>query len=152
MGEVRGRCTPSIISGLQSTTAIPRVTRCRPDRRSTERWCTAPRTIRTPSAIRLWRQARRALRSFSASLEKFVVPYVVYEKVFSCYTYPGDGKVSFRNIIVECDGKDCTQDVQWEARIKDDNCNMRAHVDSASLPSDSNEISITWDVNARSPY
>jgi len=84
--------------------------------------------------------------------KKFVVPYVVYEKVFSCYTYPGDGKVSFRNIIVECDGKDCTQDVQWEARIKDDNCNMRAHVDSASLPSDSNEISITWDVNARSAY
>merc|ERR1712136_13613 len=53
--------------------------------------------------------------------KKFVVPYVVYEKVFSCYTYPGDGKVSFRNIIVECDGKDCTQDVQWEARIKDVN-------------------------------
>ena len=67
---MRGRCTPSIISGLQSTTAIPEVTRCRPDRLSTERWCTAPRTIRTPSARRLWRQARRALRSFSASLER----------------------------------------------------------------------------------
>ena len=67
------------------------------------------RTIRTPSARRLWRQARRALRSFSASLgKKFVVPYVVYERVFSCYTYPGDGKVSFQNINVECDGTDCT--------------------------------------------
>ena len=62
--------TQSIISGLQSTTAIPGVTRCRPDRHSTERWCTVPRTIRTPSARRLWRQARRALRLFSASLER----------------------------------------------------------------------------------
>ena len=43
---------------------------CRLDRHSTERWCTAPLTIRTPSARRLWRQARRALRSFSASLER----------------------------------------------------------------------------------
>ena len=40
--------------------------------------------------------------------KKFVVPYVVYERVFSCYTFPGDGKVSFRNVIVECDGTDCT--------------------------------------------
>ena len=40
--------------------------------------------------------------------KKSVVPYVVYERVFSCYTFPGDGKVSFRNIIVECDGTDCT--------------------------------------------
>ena len=40
--------------------------------------------------------------------KKFVVPYVVYERVFSCFTYPGDGKVSFRNIVVECDGTDFT--------------------------------------------
>ena len=67
---MRGRCTQSVISDLQSTTAISGVTRCRPDRHSTERWCTAPRTIRTPSARRLWREARRALKSFSASLER----------------------------------------------------------------------------------
>ena len=60
----------SMYTGLQRTTAIPGVTRCSLDRHSTERWCTAPLTIRTPLARRLWRQARRALRSFSASLER----------------------------------------------------------------------------------
>ena len=60
----------SICTGLQRTTAIPGVIRCWLDRHSTERWCTAPLSIRTPLARRLWRQARRALRSFSASLER----------------------------------------------------------------------------------
>merc|ERR1712107_271023 len=129
MGEVRGRCTPSIISGLHSTTAIPGVTRCRPDRRSTERWCTAPRMIRTPSARRLWRQARRALRSFSASLERSL----------SCRT------LSTRRCSL------ATRTLEM-ARSASETLLSSAHVDSASLPSDSNEISITWDVNARSAY
>ena len=34
--------------------------------------------------------------------------FVVLSRAFSCYTYSGDGKVSFRNIIVECDGTDFT--------------------------------------------
>lgn len=84
--------------------------------------------------------------------KKFTIPYVVYEKTFPCRTYPPDNSVTFRNIIVECDGSDCTQEVSWQAKVKDANCDMTAHVDSASLPTDSNEISITWNVNAASKY
>lgn len=37
--------------------------------------------------------------------KKFTVPYVVYEKTFPCKTYPPDQIVTFRDIIIECDGK-----------------------------------------------
>lgn len=78
--------------------------------------------------------------------EKFTVPYVVYEKVWHCGSYPPDGRVTFTDIKVECDGQDCTSKVQWEAKFKDDNCNMRAHVESPT------QISITWDTSAPSAY
>ncbi len=37
--------------------------------------------------------------------KKYNIPYVVYEKTFPCHTYPPDQIVTFRNIIIECDGK-----------------------------------------------
>jgi len=79
--------------------------------------------------------------------KKFTVPYVVYEKTWGCSAYPPEGKVTFHDIVVECDGTDCTKDVQWQAKFKDDNCNMRAHIDPSA-----NEISITWDTSATSKY
>jgi len=70
---------------------------------------------------------------------------VVYEKKWKCSLYPPDGVVTFRNITVECDGVDCTRDVQWEAKVRDANCNMRASIDT-----EHNEISILWDTSATS--
>jgi hypothetical protein len=84
--------------------------------------------------------------------KKFVVPYVVFEKTYPCKDYPPDGKVTFKNIIVECDGQDCASDVSWKTDLVDDNCNMRADVTKANLPYDSNEISISWDTTAASKY
>jgi hypothetical protein len=78
--------------------------------------------------------------------KKFTVPYVVYEKTWQCSAYPPDGKVTFRDIVVECDGKDCTSEVQWQAKVEDANCNMQAHIES------SKQISITWDTSAASKY
>lgn len=78
--------------------------------------------------------------------KKYTVPYVVYEKVWPCADYPPDGKVTFNNIKAECDGKDCTKDIQWAAKVKDDNCNMAAHI------STDGSISITWDTSLSSKY
>jgi hypothetical protein len=79
--------------------------------------------------------------------KQFVHPWVVYEKLTKCQNYPPDGIVTFRNIIVECDGEDCAKDVVWTPRVKDPNCNMQAHVDK-----EKNTISITWDTSAKSEY
>eukprot|EP00939_MAST-03C_sp_MAST-3C-sp1_P001377 g1377.t1 len=79
--------------------------------------------------------------------KKYVVPYVVYEKVFACRDYPPDEIVTFRDIEIECDGKDCREDVEWEAKVKDANCNMEAHIDK-----NANTISITWDTDADGLY
>merc|ERR1712019_91364 len=84
--------------------------------------------------------------------KKFRIPYVVYEKLASCRDYPPDGKVTFRNIIVECDGKDCTQDTTWEAKVEDENCGMRAVVDNGSKATSENSISIEWDTSLESKY
>lgn len=65
---------------------------------------------------------------------------MVFEKKWPCHTYPPEGKVTFHDIVVECDGHDCTQQVQWEAKVRDAHCNMRAEIDS-----EHNEISILWD-------
>ena len=35
--------------------------------------------------------------------KKYLVPYIVYEKVFSCGSYPPDGVVTFHNITMECE-------------------------------------------------
>jgi len=78
--------------------------------------------------------------------KKFTVPYIVYEKTFGCSSYPPDGKVTFRDISVECDGKDCTKDVKWAAKVYDANCNMEAHIESST------QISITWDTSLTSKY
>lgn len=79
--------------------------------------------------------------------KKYTLPYVVYEKLFPCKDYPPSGKVTFRDIIVECDHKDCTQEIVWSPKIKDANCDMKAVIDKAS-----NEISITWDTSMPSRY
>lgn len=78
--------------------------------------------------------------------KKFVLPYVVYEKTWPCSSYPPDGKVTFHDIKIQCDGKDCTQDTTWKTSFVDDNCNMRAKIESPS------QISISWDTAAASKY
>merc|ERR1711907_799013 len=60
--------------------------------------------------------------------KKYTVPYVVYEKTFPCGDYPPDGIVTFRDIVAECDGKDCVNDIKWESKVKDANCNMKANI------------------------
>ena len=75
------------------------------------------------------------------------VPYVVYEKVFPCKMYPPEEKVTFTDIVAECDGKDCRSQIIWSAKVKDANCNMAAHIAAGG-----SEISITWDTNAPSKY
>jgi len=71
--------------------------------------------------------------------KRYTIPYVVYEKTFPCRDYPPDGIVTFRNITVECDGvPNCP--IKWEARVKDANCNMAAHIGE-------HNISITWDTS-----
>lgn len=84
--------------------------------------------------------------------KKYVIPYVVYEKEWTCSDYPPDGKVTFRNIVVECDGSDCTESVQWQAKVKDSNCDMAAHVESGSKAVAENEISITWNTRMASRF
>lgn len=84
--------------------------------------------------------------------KKYVVPYVVYEKEWTCKDYPPDGKVTFRNIVVECDGQDCTQQVQWAAKVEDANCDMATHVDKSAKATEENEISITWNTAAASKF
>jgi len=48
---------------------------------------------------------------------------------------------------MECDGKDCVDDVAWTVDVKDDNCNM-----AASVSDDQRSISITWDTTLSSKY
>jgi len=81
--------------------------------------------------------------------KKYTIPYVVYEKTFPCADYPPDEVVTFYDVIVECDGQDCTSDVRWEAKVEDANCDMAAHI---SQNSTNTEISITWDTSASSKY
>jgi hypothetical protein len=78
--------------------------------------------------------------------KKFKLPYVVYEKLFPCRDYPPDGVVTFTDINIECDGKDCTEDVKWESKVKDANCDMKANIISPT------SISITWDTSMASKY
>jgi len=78
--------------------------------------------------------------------KKFTIPYVVYEKVWSCRHYPPDEEVTFTDISILCDGEDCTKDVDWQAKFKDDNCNFRAHIDSPE------KIRITWSTDSASKY
>jgi len=76
--------------------------------------------------------------------KKYRIPYVVYEKLAPCRDYPPDGKVTFTDIVIECDGQDCTSDTKWEAKVEDANCDMTAHI--------SDTISITWDTSLPSKY
>ena len=78
--------------------------------------------------------------------KKYTVPYVVFEKTFACGDYPPDEQVVFRDIVVECDGEDCTDDVKWSAKVKDANCNMAAHIVSQK------EIKLTWDTSSESRF
>jgi hypothetical protein len=78
--------------------------------------------------------------------KKYKIPYVVYEKVWPCDSYPSDGKVLFTDIKAECDNTECTKDIQWSAKVKDANCNMAAHINSDGT------ISITWDTSMASKY
>eukprot|EP01098_Paradermamoeba_levis_P007902 TRINITY_DN3290_c0_g1_i2.p1 TRINITY_DN3290_c0_g1~~TRINITY_DN3290_c0_g1_i2.p1 ORF type:complete len:282 (+),score=91.93 TRINITY_DN3290_c0_g1_i2:37-846(+) len=78
--------------------------------------------------------------------KKFVVPYIVYEKTWRCSAYPPDQIVTFREINIECDGKPCTNQIQWSAQVKDANCDMTAHIINSTT------ISITWSTSASSRY
>ena len=78
--------------------------------------------------------------------KKFTVPYVVYEKAFPCNRYPPDEIVTFYDIKVECDYRDCASEMLWEAKNFDNkHCDMQAHI----APGNQN-ISITWDTTAAS--
>lgn len=83
----------------------------------------------------------------SQNAKKFNLPYVVYEKVWTCADYPPDGVVTFTNISIQCDYADCTNTVKWSAAVKDANCGMAAHVDKYPQ-----QISITWNPKAESVY
>jgi len=78
--------------------------------------------------------------------KKYTIPYIVYEKLTQCRNYPPDGKVTFYDIVAECDGEDCTNDIKWEAKVKDANCDMKAVITSNT------QISITWDTSAESRF
>jgi len=78
--------------------------------------------------------------------KKYNLPYIVYEKLFPCGDYPPDEAVIFTNITIECDNKDCTNDVKWTPMVKDANCDMAAKI------IDPKTISITWNTNAASKY
>ena len=73
--------------------------------------------------------------------------YVVYEKVFPCKMYPPEEKVTFTDIVAECDGKDCTSSIVWSPMVKDANCEMAAHIAAGGK-----EISITWSTSVASKY
>jgi len=78
--------------------------------------------------------------------KQYNLPYFVYEKTFPCNTYPPDGIVTFRDINVECDGADCSNDIKWAAKVKDANCNFQAVITNQTT------ISIKWDTTAKSLY
>ena len=61
--------------------------------------------------------------------------------------FPAEEKVTFTDIVAECDGKDCRSKIVWSAKVKDANCNMAAHIAAGG-----SEISITWDTSAPSKY
>ena len=79
--------------------------------------------------------------------KKYVLPYVVYEKVFPCGDYPPDGAVTFTDIIAECDGKDCAAAMTWKPVVFEDHCDFRGHVASGN-----SEISLTWNTKMESKY
>ena len=79
--------------------------------------------------------------------KKYTVPYIVYEKVTKCSNYPPEGKVTFFDIVAQCDGKDCTQSLVWSPKAKTPNCNMKAVINK---PEDT--VSITWDTTLPSRY
>jgi hypothetical protein len=78
--------------------------------------------------------------------KKFVVPYVVYEKTWPCRNYPPDGKVTFYNITAECDNQDCSKSLNWQAKVKDPNCGMKAVIAGDGT------ISLTWNTALASKY
>ena len=78
--------------------------------------------------------------------KKYNLPYIVYEKTFPCADYPPDEHVTFRDIKMECDGTDCTNDIVWASKVQDANCNMQAVVHNNTA------ISITWDTTLKSKY
>ena len=53
--------------------------------------------------------------------------------------------VTFRDIVMECDGIDCKKDTVWTTGVEDQNCGMEAHVSNGN-----EEISITWNTEAAS--
>jgi len=79
--------------------------------------------------------------------KKFTVPYVVFEKVAKCNAYPPDGIVTFFDIRVGCDFKECTEQIKWTPKVLTPNCNMKAVINKAK-----NTIAITWDTKAKSKY
>eukprot|EP00466_Bigelowiella_natans_P013139 jgi/Bigna1/87444/estExt_fgenesh1_pg.C_200141 len=77
---------------------------------------------------------------------QYRTPYVVYEKTFACNCYPPDEILTFYDIYAECDGTDCTNEIEWTPRIMDSNCRMKAQFQ------DQTSISITWKIDEESNY
>lgn len=74
--------------------------------------------------------------------KKYILPYVVYEKVWRCEDYPPDGIVTFVNISVECDGSDCTDKVAWESKVNTHAFHLFPHMYRPKFRKDSDNVSM----------
>lgn len=80
--------------------------------------------------------------------KKYTLPYVVFEKTWACKDYPQDGKVEFYDIVAQCDGIDCADEIQWKAVNMVDMCDFNTHITEGTR----RNISITWDPTMNSVY
>jgi len=86
-------------------------------------------------------QTRPVQKNWDGSYKNFTILYIVYEKVWPCQYYPPDGKVTFKNIVVECNDAPFTP--TWTTHHVDQNCDMEAHVESPT------QVSITWNTQSK---
>jgi hypothetical protein len=63
-----------------------------------------------------------------------------YKNYSVLYDYPPDEKVTFEDVLVQCDGQTITP--QWKTAAVDEVCDFAAHVDSPT------QISITWNTKS----
>lgn len=82
-------------------------------------------------------------KAADGSYKQFNIIYFVFEKTWPCYMYPPDNKVTFTNITIDFNFKQLVQP-SWTTAFVDDNCNNRAHIDSAD------QVSITWNSQGQS--
>lgn len=82
-------------------------------------------------------------QSSNGGYKNYSIFYIVFEKVADCSDYPPNQKITFNNIVTECDGKKITPD--WTTSYVEDVCSFRAHVINPST------VTMTWNVNDKNP-